>query len=95
MPNAFASGKHALGSCDRCGGTFKLRQLRGQIVNRVQTGWLVCADCLDEDHPQLRLGEVDASDAEALRDPRPDTGRDASRELTGTPFPADIYQDSP
>jgi hypothetical protein len=95
VSTAFASGKYALGICDRCGFTYKLKQLHAQIENRVNTGWLVCPDCLDDDHPQYRLGEVDATDAEALENPRPDTGKDDSRTLTGDQFPADIYQDSP
>lgn len=95
MAKAFASGKYALGICDRCGFTYRLKELRAQVINRVTSGLLVCQDCLDEDHPQLRLGEVDATDAQALENPRPDTGVTDSRTLTGDPFPADIYQDSP
>lgn len=95
MSKAFASGKYALGSCDRCGFTYMLNELRDEVVNRVRTGLAICPDCFDEDHPQYRLGEVDATDAEALENPSPDSGKDESRELTGTPFPADIFQDSP
>ena len=95
MSKAFASGKYALGICDRCGFTCKLLDLRSEVVNRVTTGLDVCQDCYDEDHPQLRLGEVDANDAEALESPSPDDGKEASRELIGDQFPANIFQDSP
>ena len=68
----FATGKHALGICDRCGFSFKLNSLRFQHVD----GWLtkikVCYSCLDVDNPQWQLRLLDLTDNEALRDPRPD-----------------------
>lgn len=83
MGAAFASGKYALGTCDRCGQTYKLKQLKVETVRGRPTGIKACPVCWDLDHPQNRLGETPVSDPQALRDPRPDTGRDASRELTG------------
>ena len=74
MGKRFASGKIALGICDRCGFTYKLLQLKEESVNRNRTNLLVCPECFDEDHPQLRLGLVRSGDAQALRNPRPDTG---------------------
>jgi hypothetical protein len=91
MTASFAKGSKALGICDRCGFTYKLSMLSPQIINRVDSNLLVCPECLDEDHPQLRLGEVDAFDPMVLQNPRPDTGKDASRELTGTQFPDDRF----
>lgn len=74
----FAIGKHALGICDRCGGTYLLSELRGERVKRKPVNNLVCDECYDPDHPQNMYGEKSPQDAEALRNPRPDTatGRD-------------------
>lgn len=69
----FASGKHALGICDRCGGTCKLMSLRTEYIKRRPVGNLVCESCWDPDHPQNMQGEQIITDAEALRNPRPDT----------------------
>lgn len=80
----FASGKHALGLCDRCGLTFKLLALKEERYKRRPTGLLVCDACFDPEHPQTFLGENVPVDAEALRRPRPDRDVDATRELTGT-----------
>jgi hypothetical protein len=79
----FASGKYALGLCDRCALTFKLNDLRSEITKDRPNGLRVCWQCMDKDHPQLRQGEQPVIDPQALRDPRPDSGRDASRELIG------------
>lgn len=75
----FASGKHALGLCDRCGLTFKLSALREERVKRIPTGNRVCDSCYDPDHPQNFQGEQELVDAVALRNPRPDVGREAAR----------------
>lgn len=77
----FASGKHALGICDRCGGTFKLNSLHVERERRLPNGWRVCDDCLDEEHPQNFIHEHVRVDAEALKHARPDT--DQGRDLTG------------
>lgn len=82
MAGAFSSGRKALAICDRCGCTTKLAKLTSQIVNQRPSGWLVCSDCLDEDHPQLQIGKVKVSDPQALRNPRSDLPeRAASREI--------------
>lgn len=80
----FAVGKRALGICDRCGLTHRLNELKTEYVKDRPNGLRVCWLCLDKDHPQLRHGEQVVDDAEALRDPRPDTNVDDSRTLTGT-----------
>jgi hypothetical protein len=72
MGSPFASGKRSWGVCDRCGGQFKLKTLRDQIVKQKRTGLLVCHQCWDIDHPQLMLGTFPVFDPQALRDPRPD-----------------------
>jgi len=81
MANVYASGKRALGVCDRCGCTVKLNTLRSEVVKGKQVSNRVCKSCFDPDHPQLRLGETPVNDPQALRNPRPDTGLEASREL--------------
>lgn len=79
----FASGKHALGICDRCGQTCMLKELKGERFKRMPTGVRVCGACWDPDHPQNFQGEKAVVDGVALRDPRPDTTVEDSRELTG------------
>jgi hypothetical protein len=69
----FATGKHALGICDRCGFSFKLNSLRFQPVDGNLTKIKVCSSCMDVDNPQWQLRLLDLTDNEALRDPRPDT----------------------
>lgn len=65
----------AKGICDRCGLTFKLRQLRKETVGGVLSSNLVCPDCWDKDHPQLLLGRVPMlfTGEGVLTNPRPDT----------------------
>lgn len=75
----FASGKHALGICDRCSWTFKLHELKEEIVRTRPTGLLVCSECWSDDHPQNMEGMYPVDDPQALRNPRPDTGLAASR----------------
>ena len=82
MANRFASGKIALGECDRCGRNYDLHDLREEIVKGNLTNLKVCPSCFDPDHPQLFLGEYPVDDPQALRDPRPEKGLDESRELT-------------
>lgn len=72
---AYAVGKKALGICDRCGFTYKLSELKYEVQDQKRTGNRVCTSCLDPDHPQFRLGEVDTSDSIGLFNPRPDTNR--------------------
>lgn len=78
MGTAFASGRKALGICDRCGLEFKLTALRSETVKGRPVNNLVCRRCFDEDHPQLMLGAVSVDDPQALRTPRPDNSYDTS-----------------
>jgi hypothetical protein len=78
---AYAKAKKAFGFCDRTGFRYPLKDLREQYVNRKPTGLLVGKDVLDIDQEQLRLGEVNASDPQSLRNPRPDTNLSESRAL--------------
>ena len=79
----YATGKHALGICDRCGWQYKLHELHYEIFDQRRNGLRVCMSCLDKDHPQLRLGEIYISDPQALFDPRPDTTEIGSTQLFG------------
>ena len=63
---AFASGKHALAICDRCGFSYPYEDI-GEEWN----GARVCPDCYDYKHPQLEPARVRA-DPEALQFARPD-----------------------
>jgi len=78
----YASGKIALASCDRCGRTYALRDLRKEVVKGNITNVKVCLSCFDYDHPQLHLGKYPVNDPQALREPRQDSGLDDSRTLT-------------
>jgi hypothetical protein len=72
MPNKFASGKHAIAECDRCGQRYMLKELRIQIVKTQPYRVKVCRSCWDPDHPQLSLGLYPVNDPQAVREPRPD-----------------------
>ena len=80
---SYAAGKKALGDCDRCGFTYKLKDLRYEIEDGIRNGLRVCDDCLDIDHPQLKIGEVNTSDNQSLYNPRPDRGEKSSTEYYG------------
>lgn len=82
MTQNFASGKHAFGFCDRCGFRSPLNAMKNLTVNEHRTNIKVCSTCYEPDHPQYRVGKLRVLDRQALRDPRPDTAQDASRELT-------------
>lgn len=69
----YATGKKAAGICDYCGFRYKLRELREVVKNRVPTNLRACPQCWDQQHPQEDLGLYRIEDAQALRDPRPDT----------------------
>ena len=72
MPNRFASGKHSISECDRCGFRYKLKQLRSLTIKTKNTNILVCPSCWEPDQPQLQLGMYPVDDPQALRNPRPD-----------------------
>jgi len=87
VANRFASGKIALGECDRCGFHYELKELSDEIVKGNHTNKKICPYCWTPDHPQLHLGEFPVDDPQALEDPSPEKGLDDSRELT---VPGDI-----
>jgi len=79
--NKFASGKYAWAMCDVCGIRCKYRELREETIRGRGTGTLACPTCWDPDHPQNFLPEAVTTDAQALRNARPDTGLAASRQM--------------
>jgi len=88
MGNRFASGKIAVGECDRCGQQYKLTQLKTEIIKHRLYQLVVCPECWDPDQPQLMLGTFPVDDPQALRNPRPDTtyltsGVNSSGNLSG------------
>jgi|TARA_Y100001951_G_C11270231_1_gene258255 hypothetical protein len=62
---AYASGKHALGICDRCG--WKCEYLE---MKKEWNGLKVCPECYEPKQPQLT--PVIPKDSEALFEPRPE-----------------------
>ena len=75
----FSKGSKAFGYCDRTGFRYPINELVEQYENGRPNGLRVGKDVLDEDHPQLRLSEVKASDPQRLQHPRPDTSQAESR----------------
>lgn len=72
MPSKFASGKHSIAECDRCGFRFKLKQLSILTVKTKPYKIKVCPECWESDQPQLQIGMYPVNDPQAVRDPRPD-----------------------
>jgi|TARA_R110000796_G_scaffold208240_1_gene324507 hypothetical protein len=62
---AYASGKHSIAICDRCGFQYKYTELKKEW-----TGFFVCAECYEDKEPQLKP-IPHASDPQALKNPRP------------------------
>tara|TARA_R100001594_G_scaffold24026_1_gene47062 strand:- start:13072 stop:13416 length:345 start_codon:yes stop_codon:yes gene_type:complete len=79
--SSYAEGKRAFGFCDRTGFRYPLKELVPQIVNGRDSGLKVGRDVVDQDHPQYKLGQIRAGDAQALRNPRPDKNFSESRSL--------------
>jgi hypothetical protein len=78
MATRFASAKKALGVCDICGFTYRLRELKNLIVKNRDTNMKACPECWNPDQPQLMLGSFPVDDPQALRNPRPDTNQYAA-----------------
>ncbi len=72
MPVPFASGRHAIAMCDRCGFEYKLSELQEEVIKTKNVNLLVCEECWDPDQPQLQIGMYPIEDPQAIRNPRPD-----------------------
>ena len=76
----FTNGKHAFGFCDRTGFRYKLSDLKPEFRAGIKTGLMVGKDVWDRDQPQNFLGKIGKyTDAQSLRNPRPDTSLTESR----------------
>lgn len=73
MSNRFASEKHAIAICDRCGFRYKLKELQYLTIKLKLTNIRVCPPCWEQDHPQLQVGMWPIDDPQALKNARPDT----------------------
>ena len=78
MPSKYASGKHSIAECDRCGQRYKLKELRKQILKTHVYNVKVCPSCWDPDQPQLQLGMYPVNDPQAVHEPRPDVSYQVS-----------------
>jgi hypothetical protein len=72
VSNTFASGKNALGVCDRCGFQYRLRTLKALTIKANKVNLLVCTTCWEPDQPQLSLGMYPVFDPQGLHNPRND-----------------------
>lgn len=72
MPTKYASGKHSIAECDRCGQRYKLKELRKLTIKTKQVSIKVCPECWEMDQPQLQLGLYPVNDPQGVREPRPD-----------------------
>lgn len=72
MGSKYASGRHSISECDRCGFRYKLTELRKLIIKTKQVSIKVCKNCWEPDQPQLSLGLYPVNDPQAVREPRPD-----------------------
>tara|TARA_R110001632_G_scaffold214953_1_gene341820 strand:+ start:724 stop:1443 length:720 start_codon:yes stop_codon:yes gene_type:complete len=66
---SYASGKFAIGLCDRCAFEYPLKDLKKEW-----TGFKVCNECFEPKHPQLEPHTAPA-DPQALYRPRPNTDK--------------------
>ena len=78
MPSKYASGKHSIAECDRCGQRYKLVELKKLTIKTKQVSIKVCPECWEPDQPQLQLGMYPVNDPQAVREPRPDLSYYAS-----------------
>lgn len=72
MPSKYASGKHSIAECDRCGFRYKLKELKTLTIKTKNVRIKVCPTCWEPDQPQLSLGLYPVNDPQAVREPRPD-----------------------
>jgi len=87
----YASGKDAYGISDRSGFRYRLRDMRKEW-----NGLLVGVDEFEPKHPQLQPSRV-VADAQALRNPRPDSGNIMSETIKIPIFDLNklVYNETP
>ena len=81
---SYASGKFAIGLCDRCAFEYPLKDLKKEW-----TGFKVCSQCFEPKHPQLEPHTAPA-DPQALYRPRPDTDKEVGEGYVVVVY-TDIY----
>jgi len=81
---SYASGKFAIGLCDRCAFEYPLKDLKKEW-----TGFKVCSECFEPKHPQLEPHTAPA-DPQALYRPRPDTDKEVGEGYVVVVY-TDIY----
>lgn len=86
MGNQFASGKIAISTCDRCGLTYRLKELKALTIKTKKVNLLVCPECWEPDHPQLMQGMYPVNDPQALRNPRPDQSKGRTGDYSSRDF---------
>jgi hypothetical protein len=50
-----------------------LKELKKLVIKTKQVNIKVCPECWEPDQPQLQIGMYPVNDAQAVREPRPDT----------------------
>ena len=83
---AYASGKHAWGISDRSGRRYRLNEMKTEW-----TGAKVGPDEVEPKHPQLYPPKA-YPDPQALRDPRPEQGLTAQRDIQYGFDPVGFYE---
>ena len=82
MATRFASSKRAFAFCDLCAQRYPLKDLKKYYIMGKLINSKLCPECWSIDHPQNWVGIIGsqkvANDPQALREPRPDTNRNAS-----------------
>lgn len=68
----YSRGTYSFGICDRCGFRCRYTDMLSEVFDRKKNGLRVCPDCMDQDHPQLRVGRNLRPEPQALRYPRPE-----------------------
>jgi len=69
----YASDKHSIAICDRCGFQVKHSVLRELVVNKTSTNLFVCSSCWEPDQPQLQVGKIRVVDPQVIKNPRADS----------------------
>jgi hypothetical protein len=80
---AYATGKRAYGTCDRCARVVRYGALKTETVRGIARNVYVCRSCWDPDHPQNWVGSVPPVDSVGLEHPRPDQSEAEARSLWG------------
>tara|TARA_R110001606_G_scaffold373591_1_gene531023 strand:- start:255 stop:608 length:354 start_codon:yes stop_codon:yes gene_type:complete len=81
MGRKYASAKHTIAECDRCGFQYKLKELKNLYIKAKDTNIKVCKECWEPDHPQNMQGMYPVDDPQAVQDSRPESNLDEQRDF--------------